>query len=598
MAAVATTTTTTTINDSNSNKMGEADTLYEDLLNFLSSPRSDLRKAAAEATLAALSSTSNNNNNNNEAASRLTSLNAILPLCKIASVASHSEVGSNDALAALSILCSHDLVGNQCIVDFVESSRGVGRMLEIALSSPPTPPSTAASVAALAQEGEEGDDDNNKKNSKLAKEWNEWRKQVNYACALLANATRIEKGAVEFIGLSFPEEAVPSSMMKDDTSEEKDSNEDGAYGKRDTTKPTATLLLSRFLNPAFIDTSSPAFKLAVEAFSSSGGGGTKSGTGASGEQQSSSNDLDEYDSDLDNEALEEDDEIEAATSLEPQKVEPTMHENEYYDPYQHVAAVIMNITQLETGREFLMRLIHQNQSSKKKSSSGMDSIQEEGGNGNNNDAKNKKDTTTTSHLQSLLPQLTSPNLHRRQGIAGTLKNCCFSQDSIWWLLNVVYMDKSLLMTLAGPEELTIDEKVGLHPDYWLSGPQKLREPNPLVRLYVIEAILLLLASGRRARETLRERRTYVIIKLADMVEESEEVSERLLECVQYLRRDEEGTEEGSSDRRAYEKYARGMIMEDGVKNNLKMLPPSTSTDADDAVNTKNGDDSEDYDNID
>jgi hypothetical protein len=214
-----------------------------------------------------------------------------------------------------------------------------------------------------------------------------------------------------------------------------------------------------------------------------------------------------------------------------------------YDPYQHVAAVVMNVCQLERGRDFLMRLIP------------------DGANG-----------ATTSRLQSLLPQLsTSPNPVRRRGVAGTIKNCCFSQDSAWWLLNVVRIDKALLMPLAGPEELSVDEKVGLDPDYWLLGPMKAREPDAEVRLYVVEALLLLLASGRRARDTLRERRTYVIVKLADMVEEDEGVTERLLECVQYLRRDEDGTEEGSSDRRAYEAYTRGMLETDVAKNRNKTV---------------------------
>ena len=130
----------------------------------------------------------------------------------------------------------------------------------------------------------------------------------------------------------------------------------------------------------------------------------------------------------------------------------------------------------------------------------------------------------------------------------------------------MYVDKSLLMPLAGPEELSLDEKVGLDPDYWLLGPGRVRETDAIVRLHVAEALLLLLASGRRARDTLRARRSYVIVKLADMVEEDEEVTERLLEIVQYLRRDEDGTEEGSSDRRAYESYARGLMEADGAKN--------------------------------
>ena len=541
---------------------GEVDTVYNELLNFLKATRADLRKAAADATLATLVSSSSSSDDgaeetpasmNNEAAQRLTTLNAVQPLCRIASTLSLDH-GSISALAALSVLSSHDLVGNQCIEDFLDA-KGVGRMLEIALSSPPTPVSTAASVSALAADTKE-------EPSKVAEEWKVWRQQVNYACALLANATRTERGAVDFIGLSFPDEAIPSNLSRkvdESKEEEKEADDDNvgasAYGKRET-KPTATLLLSRFLNPAFIDTSSPAHDRAVASMSA------KTGI----------DDLDEYDSDDDNNAIDESNNNE----LEPQKMDPMGEE--YYDPYQHVAAVIMNIAQLDTGREFLLRLIH---SSKKSSGSKkLESIDEE---------KKDNNTQSTSHLQSLLPQLTSPNLHRRQGIAGTLKNCCFSRDSIWWLLNVVQMDKSLLLTLAGPEELSIDEKVGLDPDYWLLGPQKVREPDSLVRLYVTEALLLLLASGRRARETLRERRMYVIIKLADMVEENEEVSERMLECVQYLRRDEDGTEEGSSDKRAYEKYARGLLESNAAKNKgLKALPMSSNCEAEE----------EDYDNID
>ncbi|KAL3778780.1 hypothetical protein HJC23_002686 [Cyclotella cryptica] len=203
-----------------------------------------------------------------------------------------------------------------------------------------------------------------------------------------------------------------------------------------------------------------------------------------------------------------------------------------------------------------------------------------------------KSTSTTSHLQSILPELNSPNIHRRQGIAGTLKNCCFSQDSTWWLLNVVHLDKALLLPLAGPEELTIDEKVGLDPDFWLAGPSKVREPDALVRLTLTEALLLLLASGRRARETLRERRMFVIIKMADMVEENEEISERMNECVQYLRRDEDGEEEGSSDRRAYERYARGMIERNGME-----WGEGKALSAEEENTVENGRE-EDYDNID
>ena len=117
----------------------------------------------------------------------------------------------------------------------------------------------------------------------------------------------------------------------------------------------------------------------------------------------------------------------------------------------------------------------------------------------------------------------------------------------------------MLYPLAGPEELEIDEKKGLDPDLWLEGPDKKREVDHFTRLFLVESILLLCASGRKSREQLRLERVYVILKWTDMVEEHEDVSERINECVQFLRRDEEGTEEGSSDRYVHEAYSKPTV---------------------------------------
>lgn len=122
------------------------------------------------------------------------------------------------------------------------------------------------------------------------------------------------------------------------------------------------------------------------------------------------------------------------------------------------------------------------------------------------------------------------------------------------MLNVVKVTKHLLYPLAGPEELDIDEKKGLEPDLWLEGPDKKREVDHYTRLFLVESILLLCASGRKSREQLRLERVYVILKWADMSEEHEDVSEQINECVQFLRRDEEGTTEGSSDKFVHESY--------------------------------------------
>ena len=82
----------------------------------------------------------------------------------------------------------------------------------------------------------------------------------------------------------------------------------------------------------------------------------------------------------------------------------------------------------------------------------------------------------------------------------------------------------LLYPLAGPKELDYDDKQGLHVDLWMEGPDKLREPDHTTRLFLVEAILFLLSTGRASRNTMRLQRTYVILKIADLVEEMEDVS--------------------------------------------------------------------------
>lgn len=242
------------------------------------------------------------------------------------------------------------------------------------------------------------------------------------------------------------------------------------------TKPTLELLLAKFMNPAYLNDNT---------------------------------DVDYYDL-LEDEALDS-------------------HDG---DPYQHFAAILMNATQTEAGRAFVLKMHH--------------NIED----GNNN----KDDQGPNTVLQTVLSQLKSPNPIRRRGIAGTIRNCCLDRDSAWWLLNVVKLNKHILYPLAGPEELDVDEKQGLDPDLWLEGPDKKREPDHLTRMFLVESVLLLLSTGRASREKMRLDRTYVILKVADMVEEHEDVSELIYDCVNYLRRDEHGTAEGSSDQLVEKTY--------------------------------------------
>jgi hypothetical protein len=199
------------------------------------------------------------------------------------------------------------------------------------------------------------------------------------------------------------------------------------------------------------------------------------------------------------------------------------------DPYQHFAAVLMNSTQVEAGRQFALKIHH---------------------------ANDKKDDAGITIIQRVLHQLRSFNPIRRRGIAGTIRNCCLDTDSAWWFINMVKISKHILYPLAGPEELDVDEKKGLDPDLWLEGPDKKREPDRYTRLFLAETILLLLSTGRKNREQLRLDRVYVIVKYADMVEEDEDINECFNESVQFLRRDEYGTDEGSSDKAIEDAYRR------------------------------------------
>jgi hypothetical protein len=358
--------------------------------------------------------------------SKLVQHDAVVPLTKSCS---HPDPVGVKALQALLHLSSVGPSSSQCVEDMMNAG-SIGRMTEICLS----------------RQGS-------------SKSWNQ---RVNFAMALLVNMTRTERGAVELVGRSLPDEAISTRVDSEQL----------------PTKPTLELLLARFLSNRYVGDF----------------------------------DYDEYDPDN-------------ATALDSSD----------HDPYQHFAAVLMNSTQTEAGQRFVMRI------------------------------QNKEDIST-SVLQAILAELRSSNPIRRRGIAGTLKNCCLDKNSGWWLLNEVGITKHILHPLAGPEELDVDEKRGLDPDLWLEGPEKVREPDFLTRLYCVEAILLLCASGRASRKTLRLNRVYVILKWADMVEEQEEVSERINECVQFLRRDEEGTYEGSSDD----------VVDDVLKGSLLALPASSS----------------------
>lgn len=403
--------------------------LYADLRGFLlhaDPTRTDVRRAATEAVLQV-----------RDAPGRTQMVrHGIVPA--LARNVSHDDPHvAISALRGLVQLSAHGPSANQAVEDLTQAG-GLNRMLEIVLSRP--------------------EDGSGEKNTGV-----DWKQRVNLAMALLANMTRVEKGAVELVGRSLPDRAIVKPLVDADNTAES-----GIL----PTKPSLELILARFLNTSFIEST-------------------------------------DYDA-LEGEVLDSD---------------PS-------DPYQHFAAVLMNATQVEAGRQFALR-IHRN--------------------------PNRKDDLGWTVLERILVQLKSPNPLRRRGVAGTIRNCCLERDAAWWMLHVLKITKHILYPLAGPEELDLDEKKGLDPDLWLEGPDKKREPDHYTRLFLVEAILLLCSTGRKNREQLRLNRVYVVLKWADMVEEQEDVSECINECVQYLRRDEEGTEEGSSDKLVHDAYNKPSI---------------------------------------
>lgn len=393
---------------------------YKDLIGFLNSDRADLRIAATEAV---------NQVTDPSAITSLIRHGIVAPLCRLSSRS--NEASGLNALQALVHFSSEGTNIHQCVEDILDNG-GINRMTEIALS-----PASS--------------DTND----------HTWRKRINYALALLANLTRTERGAIELCGRTMPDEAIPTSLLK----------QSDTFTEKLPSKPTLALLSAMFLHHGHIKNVK--------------------------EMKHKENDLEESIHDLDIE-----------------KIAASCH-----DPFQHFSLVLMNVTQVEQGRRFVMKL-------------------------HSNDDKVKG----ISMLQRVLPELKSGNPIRRRGIAGVAKNCCTETDSSWWLINEVNIIPKILYPLAGPEELDMDEKKGMDPDLWLEGPDKVREPDQVTRLLLVESILLLCASGRMSRQSVRLQRTYVILKIMDLSEESEEISERISDCVNYLRRDEEGEAEGSSDR--------------------------------------------------
>jgi len=337
----------------------------------------------------------------------------------------------------------------------------------------------------------------------------EERKHVYRAVALLANLTRNERGAAGFLLGGAKQLKKLENEIEDESKDDNSSKE---------VSPSVQLLLGRFLSEKYI---------------------------REPEKEIEDDLLDVEDEKLDDDDLIVEDEEEISTD----------------DPYVHFASVLTNITQVNAGRNFITSMhIHNYAISEPESE---------------NEECNVKIIPPTLKTFLLLLR-TSSSARRRRGIASTIKNCCFDTNiSKLWILplhkkkaseddetegqqNLIIhtnddMVTSLLYPLMGPEEITSNfDRTLLDPILVSQGPDKVREKDSKTRLHIIETILLLCASGRQVREILRSKGAYVVLKYADLVEEEEDVGEKIDECVQFLKRDEEGLQEGGSDDLALE----------------------------------------------
>ncbi|KAI9922533.1 hypothetical protein PsorP6_002392 [Peronosclerospora sorghi] len=193
---------------------------------------------------------------------------------------------------------------------------------------------------------------------------------------------------------------------------------------------------------------------------------------------------------------------------EPERggVDSCTGEPKWDDSYQYVANIVANISQLEEGRSFLLKIRQR-----------------------------------TSLAGTLLPQLKSPNVVRRRGVTAALKNLCFDSDNHFYLYDQLDLPTHMMVLLAGPEELDEDDKIGMNPIVYSQGAKKKREHDRWVRLAAVDC-LLLLCTTQNGRRVLRRKKVYPIVRNAHLVEPDEEVGEQIYKLVDFLIRDEEGEE--------------------------------------------------------
>ena len=155
------------------------------------------------------------------------------------------------------------------------------------------------------------------------------------------------------------------------------------------------------------------------------------------------------------------------------------------DALEHIASVLTNVTAVEEGRELLT-------------------------------------DPSRGIIPKLLPQLNSPSLVRRRGVAGALRNCLFRTTAAKALLaEELGLATALLFPLVVSEvdAMHPEDKKGVPPQLLLAALHREREPD--AGCLLVES-LLLMAGTREGRVAQRAVKAYPIIREMHKKEDDEE----------------------------------------------------------------------------
>ncbi|KAL8276156.1 hypothetical protein RQP46_011450 [Phenoliferia psychrophenolica] len=188
-------------------------------------------------------------------------------------------------------------------------------------------------------------------------------------------------------------------------------------------------------------------------------------------------------------------------------------------------------------------------------------------------------------LVKLISFTEHPSTIRRGGVASSIKNSAFLKDAHSRLVATtneapavpgsIDLLPQMLLPLCGPEEFDLDDMEKLPEILQLLPPDKVREPDPAIRLILVET-LVLLATTRACRESMRTRGVYYVIKAAHLAETVSKVTEPMVRLVDLLMREEgpdTAIEEVDEDMEAPTKSATILVDASGHETKASTVPP-------------------------